>query len=63
MTTRRLDLGFATVRDLVTFGLGVGILVYSIVVEPPPPEPLSVGVGVALVGVAPVAALAQRTKE
>jgi len=60
---RRMASGFATLRDLLSFALGAGILVYSIVFEPPPPEPLSVGVGVALVGVAPAAAFAQRTRD
>lgn len=56
----RTPTGFATLRDMLSFGLGAGLLVYSIVVDPPPPEPLSVGVGVALVGIPPVAAYAAR---
>lgn len=54
--------GFATLRDALSFVLGTGILVYSIMFEPPPPEALSVGAGVALVGIPPVAAFANRSR-
>lgn len=56
----RMQSGFATLRDLVSFGLGAGILIYCIVVEPPPPEPISIGVGVALAGLPTAAAVAGR---
>lgn len=53
-----LPSGFATWRDLLSFGLGAGVLIYAIAVRHPPPDPLSIGVGVALVGLPPVAAFA-----
>lgn len=48
--SRGLPSGFASVRDALSFLVGSGILVYSIVVAPPPPEALSIGAGVALIG-------------
>lgn len=46
----KMPTGFTTIRDAVSFLLGAGILVYSIMLTPPPPETLSVGVGLALIG-------------
>lgn len=37
-------------RDLASFALGVGLLVWAIIWRNPPPDPLSVAIGAALVG-------------
>lgn len=45
-----LPSGFATLRDLVLFTLGAGVLLYAVVLRDPPTDPVAVMVGVTLCG-------------
>lgn len=52
----RVNSGFTTLRDFVSFGLGAFILVYTVVMREPPADLVAVGAGVTLAGF-PVASL------
>lgn len=55
-----LPSGFATLRDVVSFALGSGLLFYVVVVRDPPADPVGVAVGVALAGLPMVTLGARR---
>lgn len=52
----RVQSGFTTLRDFVSFGLGAFILIYTVVMREPPADLVAVGAGVTLAGF-PVASL------